>query len=50
MAQDDFASYGERLFRLFVQTVREYAIFAMDPQGRIVHWNDGAAYMTGYSE
>ena len=42
--------YGEDLFRLLVETVEEYAIFAMDPEGRIIHWNTGAARITGFQE
>jgi PAS domain S-box-containing protein len=42
--------YDEVLFHLFVETVADYAIFAMDPQGHVVHWNEGAARLTGYSE
>jgi PAS domain S-box-containing protein len=44
------ADYGKDLFRLLVETVEEYAIFAMDPEGRIIHWNAGAARITGYDE
>jgi PAS domain S-box-containing protein len=36
------------LFYQFVQTVQDHAIFAMDPQGRIVHWNAGAAQIMGF--
>jgi PAS domain S-box-containing protein len=42
------SGFGEDLFRLLVETVQEYAIFAMDAEGRVVYWNDGAARMTGY--
>jgi two-component system, chemotaxis family, CheB/CheR fusion protein len=41
--------YDEVLFHLFVETVADYAIFAMDRQGHVVHWNEGAARLTGYS-
>jgi len=41
---------GDTLFRLFVETVDEYAIFAMNPDGRIIHWNAGAARITGFEE
>ena len=36
------------LFYQFVQTVQDHAIFAMDPQGRILHWNAGAAQIMGF--
>ncbi|HEX6792926.1 MAG TPA: PAS domain-containing sensor histidine kinase [Casimicrobiaceae bacterium] len=41
---------GGKLFQLLVETVPDYAIFAMDTDGRIVHWNAGAARTTGYEE
>jgi len=41
-------AYCEELFYQFVQTVQDHAIFAMDPQGRIVHWNAGAAHIMGF--
>ena len=40
---------GEELFRLLVDTVRDYAIFALDPDGRILTWNAGAARIKGYA-
>ena len=36
------------LFRLLVDQVRDYAIFALDPNGRIVTWNSGAEMLKGY--
>lgn len=41
---------GDMLFQLLVETVPDYAIFAMDREGRIVHWNAGATRTTGYEE
>jgi PAS domain S-box-containing protein len=38
----------EELFYQFVHTVQDHAIFAMDTQGRIVHWNVGAALIMGF--
>jgi PAS domain S-box-containing protein len=38
----------ERLYRLLVSSVRDYAIFAMDPTGHIVSWNVGAQRIKGY--
>ncbi|WP_052452092.1 bifunctional diguanylate cyclase/phosphodiesterase [Noviherbaspirillum autotrophicum] len=34
--------------RLLVQTVRDYAIFRLTPDGRIVSWNTGAQQILGY--
>jgi PAS domain S-box-containing protein len=38
----------ERLHWLLVSSVRDYAIFAMDPTGHIVTWNAGARRIKGY--
>jgi PAS domain S-box-containing protein len=40
---------SEERFRLLVSTVRDYAIFMLDPQGRVVSWNDGAERIKGYT-
>ena len=39
---------SEELFRLLVEGVREYAIFMLDPGGRIASWNEGAQRIKGY--
>jgi len=39
---------SEELFRLLVDRVRDYAIFALDPNGYIVTWNTGAESLKGY--
>jgi PAS domain S-box-containing protein len=39
---------SEERFRLLVDSVRDYAIFMLDPQGRIVSWNLGAQLTKGY--
>ena len=39
---------GEQRFRLLVQGVRDYAIFMLDPNGRVATWNDGAELIKGY--
>jgi PAS domain S-box-containing protein len=38
----------EEQFRLFVETVPDYAIFMMDPEGRVTTWNTGAERIRGY--
>lgn len=40
---------AEQRFRLLVQGVRDYAIFMLDPDGRITNWNAGAQAIKGYS-
>jgi len=37
------------LFRLLVASVRDYAIFALDPNGFILSWNAGAERIKGYT-
>src|SRR6476620_4108263 len=39
---------SEERFRLLVEGVRDYATFALDPEGRVVSWNAGAARLNGY--
>ncbi|MFL5003533.1 MAG: MHYT domain-containing protein [Xanthobacteraceae bacterium] len=39
---------SERRFRLLVESVTEYAIVLLDPQGRITNWNSGAERLKGY--
>jgi PAS domain S-box-containing protein len=40
---------GEEPFRLLVEQVSDYAIFLLDPAGRVVSWNTGAERLKGYS-
>ena len=42
------ASASSDLFRLLVSSVRDYAIFALDPDGIILTWNAGAERIKGY--
>lgn len=39
---------GEELFRLMVESVSDYSIFAIDTEGLIVCWNKGAEQIFGY--
>lgn len=43
------ADDSERLHKLMVETVRDYAIFALDPTGHIATWNAGARRIKGYA-
>ena len=36
-------------FRRMVETVQDYAIFLLDPQGHVASWNPGAARAKGYA-
>jgi PAS domain S-box-containing protein len=39
---------SEERFRTLVEGVRDYAIFMLDPEGRIASWNAGAQQAKGY--
>jgi PAS domain S-box-containing protein len=39
---------SEERFRLLVEGVEDYAIFMLDPAGRVVSWNEGAERIQGY--
>lgn len=39
---------SEERFRLLVEAVKDYAIFMLDPDGKITTWNKGAERLTGY--
>ncbi|MHA6287479.1 hybrid sensor histidine kinase/response regulator [Maricaulis sp. CAU 1757] len=41
---------SEERFRLLVQGVTDYAIYMLDPDGRVSSWNAGAERFKGYSE
>ncbi|MBY8821456.1 hybrid sensor histidine kinase/response regulator [Sphingomonas colocasiae] len=40
---------SERQFRRLVQGVRDYAIYMLDPDGRVSNWNAGAELIKGYA-
>jgi PAS domain S-box-containing protein len=42
------ARQSEERFRLMVEAVRDYAIFLLDPDGRVATWNVGAERLKGY--
>jgi hypothetical protein len=37
------------LYRLLVESVQDYAIFVLDPGGRVASWNAGAQRLKGYT-
>jgi PAS domain S-box-containing protein len=39
---------SEERFRLLLEGVKDYAIFMLDPTGRVATWNDGAERIKGY--
>jgi PAS domain S-box-containing protein len=40
----------EQRFGFLVRHVKDYAIFLIDPEGRVMSWNNGAQQIKGYSE
>ena len=40
---------AERRFRILVQGVTDYAIYMLDPEGRVTNWNAGAQRIKGYA-
>jgi PAS domain S-box-containing protein len=40
---------SEEHFRLLVQSVTDYAIYMLDPNGRVTSWNSGAERFKGYA-
>ncbi len=43
------SSWQDEPFRRLVDSVSDYAIFLVDPDGRIASWNRGAQRITGYA-
>nr|WP_238940439.1 PAS domain-containing sensor histidine kinase [Pseudoroseomonas ludipueritiae] len=43
------AMESERRFRLLVEGVTDYAIYMLDPDGRVSNWNAGAERIKGYA-
>ena len=50
-AWDSLERYGgsAQKFRLLVDSVKDYAIFMLDPTGRVATWNAGAERIKGYA-
>jgi PAS domain S-box-containing protein len=42
------SNHGEEELRLLIANVSDYAIFLLDPQGRVSSWNAGAERIKGY--
>ena len=41
---------SESHFNLLVRHVKDYAIFKLDREGRVMTWNEGAGHIKGYAE
>ncbi|WP_372726709.1 PAS domain S-box protein [Nostoc sp. TCL26-01] len=46
-AEEELRQSEER-FRLLIADVKDYAIYMLDPEGRVMSWNSGAECITGY--
>ena len=44
----DTLRISDERFRLLVESVQDYAIFMLDPLGRVISWNAGAQRLKGY--
>ena len=47
--EDKPSEPDEATYRLFVNSVRDYALLMLDPSGRVISWNVGAEVMKGYA-
>jgi PAS domain S-box-containing protein len=45
---ENLLAESDQVFRLLVEGVKDYAIFLLDPQGRVSTWNQGAERIKGY--
>ncbi|HSY17048.1 MAG TPA: PAS domain S-box protein, partial [Candidatus Acidoferrales bacterium] len=45
---ETFLRQSEERLRLLVENVKDYAIYMLDPEGKIVTWNTGAEQVEGY--
>ncbi|KKK15196.1 hypothetical protein ARAM_002006 [Aspergillus rambellii] len=42
-------AYVNETYKILIDTIKDYAIFMLDPHGHIATWNSGAAILKGYS-
>ena len=40
---------SDEQYRLIVQSIKDYAVFMLNPEGRILSWNEGARLIKGYT-
>jgi PAS domain S-box-containing protein len=43
-------NYEDQLYRMQIRQLKQYAMFFIDPDGRIITWNAGVEHLFGYSE
>jgi PAS domain S-box-containing protein len=46
---EEILSRARKSFQLLVSSVKDYAIFLLDPEGNVASWNSGAEYIKGYT-
>jgi PAS domain S-box-containing protein len=49
MVLNDINKYQGEFFNLLIDSVKDYAIFMIDPEGRVASWNKGAEHIKGYT-
>jgi two-component system, LuxR family, sensor kinase FixL len=49
-AEEDHRLLLEQRLSFLVQHIKDYAIFLIDPEGRVMSWNKGAEQIKGYTE
>jgi PAS domain S-box-containing protein len=47
--QEETLHQSEERFRVLVEGLKDYAMFMIDPGGRVISWNVGAERITGYT-
>jgi PAS domain S-box-containing protein len=48
--QEETLRRSDEQFRLLLGSVKDYAIFMLDPEGHVLTWNSGAEAIKGYAE
>lgn len=48
-AREVLLRQDEQRFRLFIEAVKDYAIFTLDAHGNVSSWNEGASRLKGYA-
>ena len=49
MKRDESPREHDALYRVLIESVTDYAIFALDPEGHVLSWNPGAERFKGYT-
>ena len=47
-ARSGIQTLGDEQYRILVDAVVDYAIYMIDPEGRVASWNSGARRLKGY--